>query len=142
MSLHFAVFFFFNDTATTEIYTLSLHDALPISRLQRQASRRRRGGHRCRCAWPFESRRRAPSASSDRTPRPCRDLPQQEQGVSPTPEGVRRFRRGAFRSWTGCSEATRRRGETVRFEPRSDGMNNEPGLLRGHRLDVLDILHI
>src|SRR5260221_14293607 len=27
-------FFFFNDTATTEIYTLSLHDALPISRVQ------------------------------------------------------------------------------------------------------------
>src|ERR1041385_9580265 len=26
----FCVFFFFNDTATTEIYTLSLHDALPI----------------------------------------------------------------------------------------------------------------
>src|SRR3712207_7495451 len=26
-----ASFFFFNDTATTEIYTLSLHDALPIS---------------------------------------------------------------------------------------------------------------
>src|SRR2546425_4919410 len=26
-------FFFFNDTATTEIYTLSLHDALPISNL-------------------------------------------------------------------------------------------------------------
>src|SRR5260221_7869452 len=27
---HFSFFFFFNDTATTEIYTLSLHDALPI----------------------------------------------------------------------------------------------------------------
>src|SRR2546430_12370782 len=27
------VFFFFNDTATTEIYTLSLHDALPIFQL-------------------------------------------------------------------------------------------------------------
>src|SRR5476649_1522517 len=27
-------FFFFNDTATTEIYTLSLHDALPISPLR------------------------------------------------------------------------------------------------------------
>src|SRR2546422_7480745 len=27
------MFFFFNDTATTEIYTLSLHDALPISKL-------------------------------------------------------------------------------------------------------------
>src|SRR3989442_7831366 len=35
------IFFFFNDTATTEIYTLSLHDALPISlmgsNMQRQA---------------------------------------------------------------------------------------------------------
>src|SRR2546422_7959544 len=30
ISLHY-LFFFFNDTATTEIYTLSLHDALPIS---------------------------------------------------------------------------------------------------------------
>src|SRR6185312_9477184 len=32
-SRHF--FFFFNDTATTEIYTLSLHDALPIHRGER-----------------------------------------------------------------------------------------------------------
>src|SRR2546430_16007708 len=29
--LGYFIFFFFNDTATTEIYTLSLHDALPIS---------------------------------------------------------------------------------------------------------------
>src|SRR3712207_7435794 len=29
------MFFFFNDTATTEIYTLSLHDALPISPIAR-----------------------------------------------------------------------------------------------------------
>src|SRR5687768_18161561 len=35
-------FFFFNDTATTEIYTLSLHDALPISG-DRHAGRGRRG---------------------------------------------------------------------------------------------------
>src|SRR2546430_7748361 len=28
--MFFSIFFFFNDTATTEIYTLSLHDALPI----------------------------------------------------------------------------------------------------------------
>src|SRR2546427_199267 len=31
MILALIFFFFFNDTATTEIYTLSLHDALPIS---------------------------------------------------------------------------------------------------------------
>src|SRR2546427_5945709 len=36
MPATFSSFFFFNDTATTEIYTLSLHDALPIYR---------RGGH-------------------------------------------------------------------------------------------------
>src|SRR2546425_3704248 len=32
-------FFFFNDTATTEIYTLSLHDALPICSRLRRTSR-------------------------------------------------------------------------------------------------------
>src|SRR2546430_8577366 len=36
------LFFFFNDTATTEIYTLSLHDALPISRARRARARGRR----------------------------------------------------------------------------------------------------
>src|ERR1017187_1929367 len=45
--------FFFNDTATTEIYTLSLHDALPIC-----GSPRRRPGH-ARCA---AGRSRASSA--------------------------------------------------------------------------------
>src|SRR5256885_14069707 len=35
------LFFFFNDTATTEIYTLSLHDALPISRTSTAAPMRR-----------------------------------------------------------------------------------------------------
>src|SRR6267378_2732089 len=44
-SFFFSFFFFFNDTATTEIYTLSLHDALPIY-LRR--SRHRPPGHRQR----------------------------------------------------------------------------------------------
>src|SRR3989441_12510889 len=55
--LHF--FFFFNDTATTEIYTLSLHDALPISsceggcrRGNRDRRRPRRGAHRARVCEP------------------------------------------------------------------------------------------
>src|SRR2546422_802715 len=39
-------FFFFNDTATTEIYTLSLHDALPICSRDRARGRRRAGGAR------------------------------------------------------------------------------------------------
>src|SRR5438105_15930917 len=37
--LHLFFFFFFNDTATTEIYTLSLHDALPILVLLRCRAR-------------------------------------------------------------------------------------------------------
>src|SRR2546429_9079506 len=41
-------FFFFNDTATTEIYTLSLHDALPISGIDGGRSPVRRS----RTFWP------------------------------------------------------------------------------------------
>src|SRR5260370_33475786 len=37
-----SLFFFFNDTATTEIYTLSLHDALPIYIRHRRARQQRR----------------------------------------------------------------------------------------------------
>src|SRR3712207_7118294 len=43
------IFFFFNDTATTEIYTLSLHDALPIYRpahLRRCSDRQNAAPHR------------------------------------------------------------------------------------------------
>src|SRR3989449_8902537 len=43
VSLISTFFFFFNDTATTEIYTLSLHDALPIC-ARRHRVRRERGG--------------------------------------------------------------------------------------------------
>src|SRR3712207_2006069 len=48
--LYMIYFFFFNDTATTEIYTLSLHDALPIwvagpgQRVREGRTRRGRGG--------------------------------------------------------------------------------------------------
>src|SRR6266550_8165140 len=38
--MHFILFFFFNDTATTEIYTLSLHDALPICGARTTGSQR------------------------------------------------------------------------------------------------------
>src|SRR2546428_3447925 len=54
-------FFFFNDTATTEIYTLSLHDALPIYHFTgsaRGAPRRRRG--RLHCRSPHAARGQPP----------------------------------------------------------------------------------
>src|SRR5256885_8286189 len=43
-------FFFFNDTATTEIYTLSLHDALPISQPASANSTTRAAPAACACA--------------------------------------------------------------------------------------------
>src|SRR3712207_7403111 len=59
------MFFFFNDTATTEIYTLSLHDALPICRAQED----RRGQllHR-RQAYQSRSRKRGPSECRQHDP--------------------------------------------------------------------------
>src|SRR6266571_9177083 len=45
-TLLFFCFFFFNDTATTEIYTLSLHDALPIFDAERALCRGRHLGRR------------------------------------------------------------------------------------------------
>src|SRR5256885_13250439 len=56
-------FFFFNDTATTEIYTLSLHDALPICPYSRP---RRRLKLTTRSEWPCVSASRVSSAAVDR----------------------------------------------------------------------------
>src|SRR2546427_1535648 len=68
-------FFFFNDTATTEIYTLSLHDALPISATAPETRggcppppRRAQSRLSCpRAPWrsPPQSRRRAPGTRSE-----------------------------------------------------------------------------
>src|SRR5260370_41842912 len=72
------LFFFFNDTATTEIYTLSLHDALPILGLYDQRALPHHGAGRGRprlCAGRERrrslvlSRRPAALAAGDRTGR-------------------------------------------------------------------------
>src|SRR2546430_11088309 len=75
---HISLFFFFNDTATTEIYTLSLHDALPIWHSQaRQAApagsatpkSSRFGRHRRRLrAFAIMSRVRCGNPKSDPVP--------------------------------------------------------------------------
>src|SRR2546426_12622059 len=60
------IFFFFNDTATTEIYTLSLHDALPICATSARSGYRsstalgetRARGFRALSVWAARSRTR------------------------------------------------------------------------------------
>src|SRR3712207_7573171 len=62
-------FFFFNDTATTEIYTLSLHDALPILG-RRQDGLGEAATCRCRSVASRGRRRRAARAPARRRPDP------------------------------------------------------------------------
>src|SRR5256885_5647469 len=62
----YTYFFFFNDTATTEIYTLSLHDALPISRAA-PGRRRRPAVVRAQCRGRRgQSQSRRPRGLGDR----------------------------------------------------------------------------
>src|SRR2546430_16125901 len=61
------IFFFFNDTATTEIYTLSLHDALPISQAEKVAQTFEAARKAGRCRGRRKERRgRAAPATQDR----------------------------------------------------------------------------
>src|SRR2546430_6894615 len=66
LMLTFYVFFFFNDTATTEIYTLSLHDALPISCATPTASVTRSAGAVIGAfsSWPASSDRKSTRLNS------------------------------------------------------------------------------
>src|SRR5256885_8948093 len=81
MTMHTLIsfFFFFNDTATTEIYTLSLHDALPIWR----------SGARCtvpaRCLdglWSWRTAETAWARCPGRRLRRCRRRPRSEEHTS------------------------------------------------------------
>src|SRR6478672_13640401 len=75
--------FFFNDTPTTEIYTLSLHDALPISTRPRRGAR---GGTRLGQDLPGRARGdpqqdRRPDRGEPRVDRRRRNLGQRQTGT-------------------------------------------------------------
>src|SRR3712207_7926652 len=73
------LFFFFNDTATTEIYTLSLHDALPISRPPSWPPRRRASTGSASCA---RSRASCPTAAGSRRQRRRSPVTRSEEHTS------------------------------------------------------------
>src|SRR5258707_9890430 len=68
------LFFFFNDTATTEIYTLSLHDALPISPSDHRAAPTHR--------LPIDRRAAARGGSAGRTSSAARRQNRSEEHTS------------------------------------------------------------
>src|SRR3712207_8434589 len=72
--MHIVFIFFFNDSSTTEIYTLSLHDALPISRGRRSCPSPSREPRACRSCW----RTTAPAGPSR-----CRPWPRRTRSASP-----------------------------------------------------------
>src|SRR5258708_13298870 len=80
-------FVFFNDTATTEIYTLSLHDALPISSPVCGVERRGRSGPRA-SGRRFDHRSRSEEHTSElQSPDHlvCRLLLEKKQARAPAP---------------------------------------------------------
>src|SRR5215471_21360565 len=91
----FFFFFFFNDTATTEIYTLSLHDALPIfdpgQPLPRRGDRRREGD-------PGRRSEEHTSELQSRRDLVCRLLLEKKQEDLRRPLGVLVHLRGVHRS--------------------------------------------
>src|SRR5262245_65767486 len=70
-SSFFTYFFFFNDTATTYIYTLSLHDALPIS-----------PSKGCCRGWSVSGRRSITAGLITRSPVPCPAISRSEEHTS------------------------------------------------------------
>src|SRR5688572_31819818 len=77
------MYFFFIDTATTDIYTLSLHDALPISAASRRRSSR---ASRPTCTWiaPRSERARGGAAGAsvgDAPARPAARLPRDRKST-------------------------------------------------------------
>src|SRR2546422_5600224 len=84
-------FFFFNDTATTEIYTLSLHDALPISDERAELGRDQPGGAAARRGQARSRRPQGPAHGGGRghegqgADRRLRHLEPRRQPVSEPP---------------------------------------------------------
>src|SRR2546427_7468411 len=74
------LFFFFNDTATTEIYTLSLHDALPISGSRAPAAHGRHDASSSTCRHAAGPRGSAPLVSAT-DHRDLRDRPQDRKST-------------------------------------------------------------
>src|SRR2546430_7115797 len=106
--LDLILFFFFNDTATTEIYTLSLHDALPIS-------------HRSAAGRSFGARPRDPPGDPAR--------PRSRHRYT-----GRRYVRSLWRRSGRCGRVPRQRPTETRPAPRTRrGSAGRSGGSRGSR---------
>src|SRR2546425_12204903 len=102
----FLFFFFFNDTATTEIYTLSLHDALPIWVRRRPRARQQHG---------------VPLAGAHRGPDPAREPPDAVRRGFRIRRRLRDVDPPAARAADGAGGGPKRRPEIGRASCRGRG---------------------
>src|SRR3989475_6095758 len=119
-------FFFFNDTATTEIYTLSLHDALPIS--LRALPRRGLPLHLELQQPPEPARRRAPPAHATR--RVLADRVRHRVGLAA--RARRREARGEDPAHAGDPPPDARRGHPREGPPHDGAPDRGRGQPRGY----------
>src|ERR1022692_4777345 len=108
----FCFFFFFNDTATTEIYTLSLHDASSDLRIvrngdRRGAARRARGGGGPRVVGRRRPRLSAGGREAGRVRRPACPGRESESRAGPERGHPRRGRGGGLELGALCQGAGR-----------------------------------
>src|SRR6266704_7159315 len=93
-------FFFFNDTATTEIYTLSLHDALPIR--SRSSASPRWHGTCAPVSWPSWSRSEEHTSElQSRFDLVCRLLLEKKQHTRVPTIAEKRMKKLNFVQWKG-----------------------------------------
>src|SRR2546422_4370465 len=107
-------FFFFNDTATTEIYTLSLHDALPICMWAAAAPARAHlvYGIEDADSWATDAHKRSEEHTSELQSRlhlVCRLLLEKKKKTLP------RFSGAATRTQTGSASLARHSGSAVSY---------------------------
>src|SRR5690625_2624516 len=106
--------FYLIDTSTTEIYTLSLHDALPISAGDRPAHRLAPDTVLTR-AGP-RPRGRRPARADRRRPAPPRSTP--ARSTASAPSGSRWSAAGTGAAWSRARRPRRRPGPTTAAVPR------------------------
>src|SRR5438477_11671658 len=136
-------FFFFNDTATTEIYTLSLHDALPISQnrtvaCRRLGPRRTAGGSSLRADEGVQSSRaqallKATQGSRGVTERACQIVLIDVSGFVERNQGIG-FGRAILSGVVGVDDTMDENDALVGFDLKGNGVIDKHHLGNGREI--------
>src|SRR5258705_12534141 len=133
--LLYSLIFFFNDTATTEIYTLSLHDALPIFAQDAEDLARRQ------TEWTKDEAPRADSSAAARERELAERVDSLAKGLDRAgqetpldqPQGAARRARAAMQEAADAAQQRDARGARRGGREAADSLGEVPKQLRGKR---------